>query len=744
MKRNVQKLYYSIVRLCRMEDSVFLCYKETYFRTRGVSISVKNTKLTDKLGSPWVAIIILAFVTLFIYSNIYHAPFVFDDLVQIEDKTKIRDVGRFLSIEQLFAPRPLVEFTFALNYKFGKLNVFGYHLVNVFIHMMNAFLVYFIALNIGNLLPYSVKSPISRHSDVSLMALVSALIFVTHPIQTQAVTYTVQRYASMAALFYFLSVLFYIKGRCALQGLKRPTQGVNGQKPGSKANPTKRTKRKKKAEIKEKRENGPHRSTFRLVHMGWFGLAFLFGVLAFLCKQNAASLPGVILLIEYIVFDRSWKGWKKKVSWLIPVFLLMALFILYVSGFFRDGFDFGRLLEDVSELSRETVEVTRWEYLCTQFNVIAIYIRLLFLPFGQNLDYMYPFKEGFFDGATPLAFLFLASIVALGLWCIKKRPAITLGVFWFFITLSVESSIFPISDALFEHRLYLPMFGFALVVSYLLFDLLQNKKFWMGIISVAVIGYFATATYLRNRVWQDSVTLWSDVLSKNPSNYRAHNNLGNALKDRGDVRGALGHYREALQIKPDFGDVHNNLGNALMRQGKLDEAIAHLQKAVRFEPGYASAYNNLGVALAANGDLKEAHRCFMAALRLKPDFAGAHNSLANTLAKEGKVEKAIRHWSMAIQLNPDYAEPHYNLGITLGRRGALKEAIAHFSEAIRIRPDNAKAHSRLAILLAQKGDLDGALKHFAEALKINPGLIEARQGMKEVLALRNKSGEYGR
>lgn len=722
-----------------MEDSVFLCYKKAYFCTRGVGTSVKNTKLTDKLGSPWVAIMILAFVTLFIYSNIYNAPFVFDDLVQIEDKTKIRDMSRFLSIDQLFAPRPLVEFTFALNYKFGKLNVFGYHLVNVFIHMMNAFLVYFIALHIGNLLPYSVKSSISRHSDVSLMALVSALIFVTHPIQTQAVTYTVQRYTSMAALFYFLSVLFYIKGRCSVQGLTASAKNLKGQKSGSKA---KRNRRGERQNIVKKKEKGEYIPTFRLANVGWFGFAFLFGVMAFLCKQNAASLPGAILLIEYILFDRSWKGWKKKLTWFVPAFLLMALFILYVSGFFRGDFNFGRLLEDVSKLSRETVEVSRWEYLCTQFNVIAIYIRLLFLPFAQNLDHMYPFKEGFFDGVTPLAFLFLSGILAIGFWCIRKRPVISFGIFWFFITLSVESSIIPISDAMFEHRLYLPLFGFALVMSYFLFDLWHNRKFWMGIISVAVIGYFATATYLRNRVWQDSITLWSDVLSKNPSNYRAHNNLGNALKGRGDVRGALGHYREALQIKPDFGDAHNNLGNALMRQGKLDEAIAHLQKAVRFEPGYASAYNNLGVALAANGDLKEAHRCFMAALRLKPGFAGAHNSLANTLAKEGKVEKAIRHWSRAIQINPDYAEPHYNLGMTLGRRGDFKEAIKHFSEAIRIRPNHAEAHSKLAILLARKRDFDGALDHFAEALKINPGLTEARRGMKEVLTIKNKLGEH--
>ena len=703
---------------------------------------MKNTKFTDKLRKPWVAVIILALVTVIIYSNIYDAPFVFDDIIQIEDKTKIRDVSRLLSIKQLFAPRPLVEFTFALNYKFGKFNVFGYHLVNVLIHMINAFLVYFITLNIGKLLLYPAKSAKFRDADVSLMALVSALIFVTHPIQTQAVTYTVQRYTSMAALFYFLSVLFYIKGRCRLQGLNRSAEGIKGQKPESKANPDKRTKRQKAAEAQEKRKSEQQISTFRFVHIGWFGLVFLFGMLAFLCKQNAASLPGVILLMEYILFDRTWKGWKKKLTWFVPSFLLMGLFILYVSGFLSGGFNFGRLLEDVSVLSRETVEITRWNYLCTQFNVIAIYIRLLFLPIGQNLDYMYPFKEGFFDGLTPLAFLFLTSIVAFGLWCIKKRPAITLGIFWFFITLSVESSIFPISDALFEHRLYLPMFGFALVISYLFFDLLQNKKLWTGIISVAVIGYFGSSTYLRNRIYNNPIILWSDVLKKSPENHRAYNNLGFALYHQGNVEEAIESYYGGLRIKPDFALAKNNLGTALLHQGKLEEAIAYLSDAVRLNPRYMGAYNNLAVALARQGKFKEAVDYFKKALKIQPSSAEAHNGLANVFASQGRFDKAVRHWSKAINLRPDYAAAHFNLGIVLAKQGNTRNAERHFLRAIKIRPDYAEAHSRLAILMKQKRDFDGALNHFSQALKINPGLTEARRGMREVLTLKNKSGEY--
>jgi len=714
-----------------------------------------NTKFQKSLTNPWIALIVLALMTLLIYSNIYHAPFVFDDAHQIEENTKITDLYNFFSIKQLFEIRPLVEFTFALNYKFGKLNVFGYHLVNVLIHMANGFIVYFLALNIFRLLSYPVKSSNFPDSYISLVALVSALIFVAHPIQTQAVTYTVQRYTSMAAFFYFLSVFSYIRGRCSVQGVevnpgrakgkegkKRPT--LTRRNFGSNANLTGKKNKQKTGEVERNRKSGQDISTLRFAYAGWFGFAFLSGVLAFLCKQNAATLPGVILLVEYMFFDRTWKGWKKKLTWFVPAFFLLALLILSVSGFFRGDFNFGTLLEDVSALSRETVKITRWNYLCTQFNVIVIYIRLLFLPFGQNLDPMYPFKEGFFDGLTPLAFLFISGIVAIGIGYIRKRPAIAFGIFWFFITLSVESSIIPISDALFEHRLYLPMFGFAIVMSYVLIVLLQNRKLWIGIISVAAIAYLGTATYLRNRVWKDPIILWRDVLRKAPENYRAHNNLGFALYHRGRVGEAIQQYTEGLRIKPDFALAINNLGIALLHQGKLDEAIDYLSKAVRISPRYVGACNNLGVAFATKGNLKEAIGYFSMALKMDPSLAETHNGLANALASQGKFEEAIKHWSKAIELRPDYAAAYYNSGIVLEKQGDFNKAEKYFSKAIMIKPDYAEAHSKLAVILARQGDLDGALDHFAKALKIRPGLAEARAGIRDVLTLKNKSFENKR
>ena len=380
---------------------------------------MKNNWTTRSLTNPWVGLVMIAIVTVAIYSNIYSVPFVFDGTYQIADNPDVRDFNMFLSPKVAFYPRPLGILTFALNYRFGKVDVFGYHLVNVFIHIINGFLVYFLAqtifkqllipsaqrfgysnrpktknqsyrsqvdpkLGTHDVAPKTSEMPLNtfqsttnnQQSAILLMSLFTALIFVAHPIQTQAVTYTVQRYTSMATTFYFLSIFCYMKGRVVTESSKLKAQSLGSSS----------------------------LSAFSFQLLALYLLCVLCGVLAFFSKQNTASLPAVILLVEYLFFDRTWEGWKRKLLWFTPLFVLMGIFILYVSGVFREGIQFGSLLEDVSAVLRApATDVGRWVYLCTQFNVVVIYIRLLFLPLGQNLDYMYPFRTGFFDGYTPMA-----------------------------------------------------------------------------------------------------------------------------------------------------------------------------------------------------------------------------------------------------------------------------------------------------------------------------------------------------
>jgi Tfp pilus assembly protein PilF len=673
-----------------------------------------------RLTSVWVALIIILGCVVIIYSNIYQCPFVFDDIPGIKENAELRDLSNNLSFGSLLKPREIVDFTFALNYKFGKLNVFGYHLINVLIHIINGFLAYFLAHTIFRQLskspvpqdPHfgeekstaqsppskvqssrlgSYQSPIANcQSPIQLMSLFTALIFVAHPIQTQAVTYTVQRCTSMAALFFLASVLFYLKARLIQQGAEE---------------------RGRRSEVRGQREESEGRKKIKAscnrIIAAYFAISIICGMLAFLSKQNTASLPGVILIAEYLLMDRTWKGWKRRIPWFLLMLTLWGLFVLYIVGFFSGGIEGRGFLEDVSAFTQETEHVSRWSYLCTQFNVLVIYIRLLFFPLGQNVDHFYPFMGGFFDGYTFLAFLFLIGTMVLGIWNLKKRPLVSLGIFWFFITLSVESSIIPISDAMFEHRLYLPMFGFALITSYLVFCFLSRRILWAVVGCAVVVICLGVAAYVRNAVWQDHSKLWSDVVAKNPLNPRAHYNLGIALEKKGFLDKAISEYSIAVRISPEYADAHNNLGNVLARKGREKAAIGHYLKAIRINPKLAKAHYNLGLSLVEKGDLKG----------------------------------AISHYSEAISVDPGYADAHYNLGLVLYRCGDLDGAINHFSKSLQIKPGLADVHNNLGTALARKGRLKEAAAHYAEALNINPGFGDARNNLNIITRRMREMGD---
>ncbi|MFC1814966.1 tetratricopeptide repeat protein [Thermodesulfobacteriota bacterium] len=587
--------------------------------------------LKNRFSGAWPALVLITLIAATAYSNIYFFPFVFDDKFQIEEKVAIRDLSNYFSHEQLLKPRSIVDFTYALNYRLGKLNVFGYHLINVLIHILNGFLVYFLALTTLRQLSEFSKS---SNPSILFMSLLTALIFIAHPIQTQAVTYTVQRYTSMAAMFYIASVLFYLKAR------------VNQHRAESKNPET-------LSSVWVEKEKDEKTNKFKL--SSFYVLSVFCGMSAFLSKQNTASLPGIILLVEYLLIDRTWQGWKKKLPWFALFFTFWTLFVLYISGLFSGGFEGRGLLEDVSGLMQETESVSRWRYLCTQSNVLVIYIRLLFLPIKQNLDYLYHFKSGFFDGYTSLAFLFLSGLVVLGIWVIKRRPIITLGIFWFFVTLSVESSIIPIRDAMFEHRLYLPLFGFALIGAYLLFDFLSDRRFWAGIISVAIILTLGTATFLRNRIWRDDVILWSDVVSKSSQNPRGNNNLGVALRKEGRLLEAIKQYKEALQINPGYVDAHNNLGNALVVDGRLNEAINHYTEAIRLNPLFEAAHKNLRKVRKIQKNINDTVLNMQNALKIKLKDPALSEKLKNLIKLKAELDKAIAQYKNIMSAQPGFS-----------------------------------------------------------------------------------------
>jgi len=618
-----------------------------------------------------------------IYSNTLETPLVFDDVANIQNNTHIRLTRLTLGgiteagFESGGKNRPVPYISFALNYYFEQNNVEGYHAVNILIHIITGILLYFLVKATLNL-------PIlrSKYESFKWVPLVTTVIWIVHPLHTQSVTYIVQRMNSMAAMFYVLSILLYVKAR-----------NVEGK------------------------------------HKRWllFSACILSGLFALGSKENAAMLPFFIVLYEWYFFQDLSKEWLKRHL----VHFLVILFLIALVAFVYLGTDpLGRLASIRDFAAREFTFTQR---VLTQFRVVIHYITLLIFPHPSrlNVDYDFPLSHSLIDPITTLfSMVAIAGMIGLAIYLAKKERLFSFCILWFSGNLVIESSIVPLG-IIFEHRTYLPSMLVSLLAVSLGYRYIKTQ--WAKVaalcVVIGVIVAFSVWTYERNSIWSDEVTLWRDCVAKSPKKPRAHVNLAFALDRQGRLEEAFTHYYEALRIKPDFWEAHYDLARALVRQGRIEEGINHYNEALRFKPDFAEAHYNLGGALMGQERFEEAISHYRKALEIKPDYAEAHTNLGIALERQGRLKEAIDHYSEALRIEPSLPEIHYNLGNALMRQGNTDKAIGHYYKTLRIDPDHLGAHYNLGVALAMGGDRNRAAYHFSEVLRIDPGNFRARQAL---------------
>jgi tetratricopeptide (TPR) repeat protein len=310
----------------------------------------------------------------------------------------------------------------------------------------------------------------------------------------------------------------------------------------------------------------------------------------------------------------------------------------------------GEVVSDIGEKTKVQTEMSRLDYLYTESRVLMTYIRLIFLPINQNLDYDYPISHSLFDPDVFLSFLFLFSIFGLGvyllIYCrstVSNAKLISYGIFWFFITLSVESSIIPIEDVIFEHRMYLPSIGIFIAVS--AFIMMAADKFREGrklpgrtaavAAAAVIIVMLAGATYARNMVWKDAVTLWEDVVSKSPEKARPRNNLGRAYWKKGLGDKAFEQYSIAVKLNPMFPQALTNIANMFREKGQIYRALEYYQMAIILSPTYTNARFNLGLLYLQKGEKLNAYNEFKKITQIDPSDMRARQFL-NYISGKGR------------------------------------------------------------------------------------------------------------
>lgn len=596
---------------------------------------------------------------LLVYQNSLHDEFIFDDLPHIVENPRIRQLWPPWKI-LTHSSRPVVHLSLAVNYAIGGLDPRGYHLFNVGIHILAALTLFGVVR-----LTLVSETLRSRWGGVApwLAGMVS-VIWLVHPLQTESVTYTIQRGESLMGLFYLLTLYCVI------------------------------------------RSSSPSRSFW------WQAGAVASCILGMASKPVMVTAPVVVLLYDRAFLAQSWREvikhrWTLYAS-LAATWLLLPLLLANGASEWKPsaGFAYGGL--------------PALQYALTQPGVILHYLRLAFWPhplcFDYGWNYGWPSAQTAGDALPEL--MVVGALLAATAWAWWRKPALGFLGVWFFLILTPTSSFVSVADLVVEHRMYLPLAAVVTFVTAIGFkfgrNLLRTRQPTQRMIGWAVSGsavfLLAVLTIQRNRDYRSELAIWQDTVVKCPNNPRAHYNFGVTLYDMGYTMEAIGQYEQAVRIKPDYADAHYNLGGALVKVGSVQEAIGHWQEVVRIKPDHASAHYNLGNALFQQGKPKEAIGEWGQALRVNPDYAEAHNDLAVALVGQDRQKEAIEHWEQALRIRPDYIDAHYNLGIVLEKTGRIRDALGHFEQVLRLRPDYAPARVRLQLArqaLAQEREVSG-------------------------------------
>lgn len=571
-------------------------------------VAAPVVQASSKLGtaSPkWLGLLLVV-AGAAVYCNSLDGVFLFDDLPNIVERERIRSllpVGPLLA-----ARRPVVELSLAVNYALGGLDPRGYHIGNIVIHILAGLTLFGVVRRTlllkrngvtsrnasGREMPPVMGKEAERDNGAfgNGFAFTVALLWLVHPLQTESVTYLVQRAESLMGLFY-LATLY-----CVIRGAQAPQPLV------------------------------------------WYTAAVASCALGMGSKGVMVTAPLLMLLYDRVFLADSVRDVFRR-RWGLHAALSATWLILWICGIATSVFDTSN---EISRAGFGFQGISPVDYLLTQPGVILYYLRLAVWPHPLCLDYAWPVA----DSAVAIAgsALVIGLLGAAVVWAFRRAPSIGFAGAWYFLILAPTSSFIPIRDPLFEHRMYLPLAGMIVAAAAMghwalkrLTDARRlssrtHVRIASGLVLLIAVA-LGTTTIRRNLDYRSQFGMWMDIADKRPNNARAQVNLASELLRYPDrLDDVIAHVQRALRIDPTIAVAHENLGKALFRQGRVGEAIESLRRAAALSPKLAGPHFGLAVALDTAGRLSEAVESYRTVLRLQPDHPDVQRALAHALARQ--------------------------------------------------------------------------------------------------------------
>ena len=668
------------------------------------------------------SILIILSIAFLSYFNTFTNSFHFDDFKYIVNNEGLKEDFQHVFLSYLCFPtchdilsnlsnRPIIFYTLHLNHSLGGFNVFGFHVVNLTVHIITCLLIFLFAKEILSINRFLKTSDQSKNK--LNIPLISALLFAVHPMNTQVITYITGRTTSIAVCFYMASFLFFIKGV---------------------------------------RQNLPWKILF-------YALSIVFLIMGYGSKMIILTVP-VMFIIYYLFFTPLKSIFFKRffesifIRIIIQTIVITSPFILIfisshlnILSFFRMDFGFLQKLFDpiqiklmhIDSMAKDNLSMTI--YLLTEFKVIVFYyIKMIFFPFNQNIDPDFPVAHGITDSGVALSLGVILLCLFAGIYFYKNNRIIAFGIFWFFITLLPTSSILPLRDMITEHRLYLPLAGFILTIPLCLNQfIIRYKKssfkqlayFILPVFLLIIV--FSVLTVKRNFVWKNEKSLWSDAAEKSPRLPRPLNNLAEAYDKEGlaydnkkNYKKAIEFLKKAIAISPTGYKYYNNLGKIYGRLGEFELATKNLKLALKYNPDYPFAHYNFGKVYELRGMLDNAIEEYSTAFKQTKDVYGkkyffeACFNLANVYDKKGEYKKALDTYLNCRKLKPSFPKIYFAIGNIFIKTGNLDEAFKYYSRAVGLDRNYHLAKIAVANVFVMKGKFSKAIEIYQQVIKSDP------------------------
>ena len=555
--------------------------------------------LKQKLKPQFVALLLLAGIGLVCYANSFGNKMFWDDYDLILNNSFVKN----FSIHQIFTQnviggaglvsnywRPVLSLIFAIEYKLWGAHIFGWHLINLCFHISDAFLLFYFLLKLWK---------------NYWLALLTALVFVAHPVQTEAVTYVNSLGDSLSVFFMLAGLNLYLKSRL-------------------------------------------HALPSYQTHSFWLAVGLF--PLALMSKETAIILPAFIVLTEvFIAPIGDFKNFIKRIflgSW--PWFAIAAVYILMRATVLN--------FQNTFNLYNSHNPLTDHFYvrIFTFFHALSVYLKLIFVPIGLHMERSLPFEQHI---SLPVAVggVFALGCLATIILNFKKNPEISFGLLWFFLALAPTSNIaVPINGLMYEHWLYLPLAGFFFSLIYLIAKVTVKPHFRTAALGIFILMllFLVQRTIVRNRDWQNPITFYNQTLKYAPNSYRILNNLGMAYDDANDQTKAIENYDKAIAIDAKNPVAFNNLGNTYRNAKQFDLAAQNYKQALSLDPGFIFAYYNFAQSFLDQKKYPEARGVLEQLSQRQPDNLSLQILLSQIAYEEKNYPKMIDYLKAAQKLNP--------------------------------------------------------------------------------------------